>query len=113
MRKLAFKHIFFDKRWLHAIQAENDESVNVAFFIDSLSFYNPQEKAKRPGEEGKKSQKKSQKNDKERREKRKTCARPHISMERAGKDKEKEDKKKKRGKKRGQAIFSGKSSSSL
>jgi hypothetical protein len=108
MRKLAFRHIFFDKRWLHAIQAEDDESVNVAFFIGPLSFYDPHEKAKRPGEEGKKSQNKSQKNDKERREKRKTCARPHISMERAGKDKEKKDYKKKRG----QAPFSGKSSSS-
>jgi hypothetical protein len=102
MRKLTFSHIFFHKRWLHAIQAKDDESVNVAFFIGPLSFYDLHKKAKRPGEKGKKSKNKSQKNDKERREKRKTCTRPHISMERAGKDKEKEGEKKKRG----QAPFS-------
>jgi len=92
MGKLSLSHEFFDKRRLKAIQADDNQLIDPAFFVGFLSLYCSEEEAEGPGNKGKNGQEKSQEKDKERGEEGKACARADVSFEWQKEEKDKSNK---------------------
>jgi hypothetical protein len=82
--------VFVDQKGVHSVQTEDDQPVDMAFFISFLSSDETQKKAERPGKKRKYGQEKGQKEDEKGGQKGETGARTDVGTER---DSEQEKKK--------------------
>jgi hypothetical protein len=92
MGQFSFGHVLIDENRIHPIQAENDNAVDMTFFVGFLASDQPQEKTKRPGKEGKNGQEKCQEKHEKRGQKGKSCSGTDVCTERYSEGKEKQNK---------------------